>query len=123
MKWPYQLWKTVEEWEARWHNHNGRLLVLLKHSTACPISAAALQEFVIFCGKFRRKVDVAVLYVIESRALSNQVEADCGVTHESPQVLVIVDGKVLWHASHWQITYERMEQATLKGMKELTFQR
>jgi bacillithiol system protein YtxJ len=39
------------------------------------------------------------------RALSNQVAQDFGVIHESPQVILVREGKVVYHESHYGISY------------------
>jgi bacillithiol system protein YtxJ len=48
--------------------------------------------------------------VIESRPVSNEIATEMHVKHESPQVLLIRDQEVLWHTSHWNITFEKLEQ-------------
>ena len=35
-----------------------------------------------------------------------------GVEHQSPQALWIENGRVVWHASHWDITPEALAEAT-----------
>ncbi|MCB0358247.1 MAG: DUF2847 family protein [Bdellovibrionales bacterium] len=63
---------------------------IFKHSTRCPISAAAAEEV-------RSAVsndDVYWINVVEQRPLSDWVETAFGVQHESPQLLRVVDGAV-----------------------------
>jgi bacillithiol system protein YtxJ len=45
------------------------------------------------------------LDLIAYRALSDQIAKDFGVAHESPQILVIREGKVVYHESHYGISY------------------
>jgi bacillithiol system protein YtxJ len=75
-----------------------RPVVIFKHSLTCPISAAAYQEMLAFDG------DVALLEIQRSRALSREVEDRLGVEHESPQVIILNNGQVVWNASHFNIT-------------------
>lgn len=80
-------------------------VVVFKHSTTCPISAAAYGEMSRFDG------EVALVVVQGARILSQEIEQKTGVAHESPQVLVLRNGKVVWNASHWKVKAEAVEQA------------
>lgn len=55
--------------------------------------------------------------VLSQRPLSQAIEAQFGVRHESPQILIIEDGEVLWHASHRGVAPERV-RAALTGSRE-----
>ncbi len=83
---------------------------VLKHSTRCPISAAAWREYQRFEDTHPRAELWRVL-VIENKPLSAKVASDTGIVHQSPQVLLISDGQVAWHVSHWSITKEAMADA------------
>jgi len=80
-------------------------LVVFKHSTTCPISAAAYQEMSSFDG------EVALVEVQRAGSLSKEIEQKTGVAHESPQVLVLQKGKVVWDASHWKVKADAVQQA------------
>lgn len=75
-----------------------RPVVIFKHSLTCPISAAAYEEMTGFDG------EVALLEVQRSRELSQEIEERLGVAHESPQVIILQNGQVVWSASHFKIT-------------------
>ena len=85
-------------------------VVLFKHSTRCPISAAARQEMEKFADESPAATCRQVL-VIEQRPLSLLIAEETGVPHQSPQVLLLRDGKVVWHASHYNITSRRVTEA------------
>ncbi len=78
-----------------------------KHSTACPVSAAAAQ--VVESTAF----DLPVYWVdvIEQRKLSNQVAKRYGVRHESPQLLKIERGAATTVLSHHHISPAQLAQA------------
>jgi bacillithiol system protein YtxJ len=99
----------VAEWYSAWTKSIHRPLLLLKHSTACPISAAALGEFIIFTRKPKRTIDMYLVKVIESRLVSNQIAESTGIIHQSPQIMIMHNQQVLWQVTHWDITYERIE--------------
>ncbi len=83
--------------------------VLFKHSTRCPISAHALSEMERFHLQ-NPEVPIFVLDVIENRRLSEQVTRRTGVRHESPQLLLMEEGRVRWHASHFDVTARILEE-------------
>lgn len=47
--------------------------------------------------------------VIGQRSMSMAIADSLGVQHESPQLLMVRDGKVVAHGSHQQLTPERVE--------------
>ena len=82
-----------------------RPVVVFKHSNACPISAAAYREMEKFEG------DVSLVVVQTARDVSRELASITGIRHESPQVLVLRDGKAVWNASHFQIKAGAVAQA------------
>jgi bacillithiol system protein YtxJ len=85
-------------------------VLIFKHSTQCSISGEVHREFMDFAAK-APELKAAVILVIENRRLSEAVAERLGVRHESPQTLLIKDGRVVWHASHWSITSEALVTA------------
>ncbi len=91
-------------------------VIIFKHSTTCPISAAAFHAYESFLEEYDRmnnahEIDFSALKVIESRPVSLYLAKKLGVAHKSPQILLLKDGEVLWHESHWQITKEAIKKA------------
>ena len=54
---------------------------------------------------------IGLVVVQSARGLSNEIEARTGVAHESPQVFIMRDQRVVWTASHGQIKAEAIEGA------------
>jgi thioredoxin 1 len=79
------------------------LFLVFKHSTSCPISARAFAEYQAFLAA-RPDVPTAWIDVVDQRPWSQRVEEATGVRHESPQALLVRDGRVAWSASHGAIT-------------------
>ncbi|HHY72642.1 MAG TPA: bacillithiol system redox-active protein YtxJ [Bacillus bacterium] len=86
--------------------------LLIKHSLTCPISGTAFEEY----EKFVAQSDFPTfyLYVQEARPLSNYIAETFAVKHESPQAIIFEGGKVIWYASHWDITESSLKQAIEK---------
>lgn len=85
---------------------------VFKHSTRCPISSRARSEverYIATTGD--GGVPVYLNYVVESRPVSNEIERLLGVRHESPQLLLLRGGQVVWHTSHGGIRSEAMVEA------------
>jgi bacillithiol system protein YtxJ len=76
--------------------------VIFKHSTRCSISAVALQR--LQKAKQPDGLDFHFLDLLAHRPLSNKVSEVFDVHHESPQVLLIKDGKCIFDESHLGIS-------------------
>jgi monothiol bacilliredoxin len=74
-----------------------RPVIIFKHSNACGVSASAYREL--------EKLDnqVNMVEVQTAREVSRDLADLTGVQHETPQVIVLRDGKAVWNASHFQI--------------------
>lgn len=83
--------------------------VIYKHSTRCSVSFFALQNLQSLSEEAWGKADYHMLDVISSRSVSQFVSEKLGVRHESPQVLVLKDGEVVWDGSHYQVKAEAIE--------------
>jgi len=86
----------------------GRTIVY-KHSPTCSLCSWSIREVRALAeseGLTIHQVDV-----LAQRPLSGGIEAHFGVRHESPQVLIIDDGRVTWHGSHRALSAERLRAA------------
>ena len=81
-------------------------VVLFKHSTACPISRNAHREMEQFTD-----ADVNLVVVQSARELSNEIARRTGISHESPQTLIVRNGDVVWNAAHYDITADAVRAA------------
>ena len=83
--------------------------VLLKHSTRCPISAAALEQITQLRAQ-NPDVPVYLVDVNEQRDLSDEVAERLGAAHNSPQAFVLARGVPVWQASHYSIKARRLAE-------------
>lgn len=86
-----------------------KTVVVFKHSTRCGISRMALSGFERDFEPSNSNLEFYYLDILNYRELSNQIAAGFGVWHESPQLLIIKDEKVVYHASHGQIDAKKIE--------------
>ncbi len=54
----------------------------------------------------------------EDRGVSDAVEEELGVKHESPQIILMYENTPLWHTSHGNITRENLEFAVQKVQED-----
>jgi bacillithiol system protein YtxJ len=95
---PEQLRDIVQES----HEHP---VLIFKHSTTCSISAAAKAKIERQWPDATLPADTPIYYLdlLRYRPISGQISSELGVQHESPQLLLIQDGQVRYHASHMGI--------------------
>mgnify|MGYP003701057459 CR=1 FL=1 len=94
--------ETLEQALAR---SNDAPVVLFKHSTTCPISSMAYDQM----SKVTN--DVSLVVVQRAREVSSEIASRTGIQHESPQAIVLRNGKAVWSASHYDITAKAVEKA------------
>lgn len=98
--------ETEEQLEAVWDRD---LAIVYKHSTQCPISAAAHGEIQRFAGD-HPDAPVFMVDVHAARPLVREIADRTAVEHHSPQVIFLRDGVSEWDASHFEITAAALEQ-------------
>ena len=95
---------TKEELDGLFAKSSEQPVFLFKHSLTCPISAG------VFETVSGIDADVYLVVVQNARDISNQVAEKTGIRHESPQAIVIKDGKPVYHASHYDVTVQDVEK-------------
>ena len=77
--------------------------LLFKHSTRCSISAMAKHRLERDWLASTPSLQPFYLDLIAFRQISNEVESRFGIRHESPQALLIQNGRCVYDASHLDI--------------------
>lgn len=88
---------------------NDKPCIIFKHSTRCSISSMAYKRFERGWN-FNQAHKLFYLDLIQYKPLSSAIAEKFDVEHESPQVLVIRNGKCVFNASHGAITAEIVEE-------------
>jgi bacillithiol system protein YtxJ len=90
---------------------NAHPILIFKHSTRCSISAAAL-------NRLERKWDdskvgraeMFILDLIAYWSVSSEIAARYNIAHQSPQVLIILNGKCVYDNSHLGISFDEIAE-------------
>ena len=86
-----------------------QVVLLFKHSTRCPVSTAADNNFHKFAeSEMAERLRLVHLDLIAHRDISNAIATKTGIAHQSPQAIYLIDGKAVWHKSHLAITPEEL---------------
>lgn len=107
---------NLEELDRLLSESHTRPLLLFKHSYTCGVSAEALDELVEHLNAAVIAAGVpepqyAMVTVQTDRDVSNAVSRKLGIRHETPQALLVRDGRVIWSASHFRVTADAMKTA------------
>ncbi|MFN0036575.1 MAG: bacillithiol system redox-active protein YtxJ [Saprospiraceae bacterium] len=84
--------------------------LIFKHSTRCEICSIAKYRLEDDWDFGAGKMEAYYLDVLNFRPVSLQVADTFQVHHESPQVLLIVDGECIYDASQLDITVEELRE-------------
>ncbi len=82
-------------------NSTTKYQAIFKHSTRCGVSSGVLRQFER--QEDNGSIDFHFLDLLSYRDISGEIATKFGVMHQSPQLIVLKDGKVASHASHYDI--------------------
>ena len=103
----------IDELQQLLTESQSRPVLLFKHSYTCGVSLEALDELVAHLND--RECDCppqyAMVTVQTHRAVSNAIAQRLGVRHETPQALLVKNGRVVWSASHFRVTAAAVDDA------------
>jgi bacillithiol system protein YtxJ len=86
-------------------------IVIFKHSPTCGVSAQASEEIDELVERAALPLPLYVVSVRAQREVSEAITKRFAIRHESPQVLLVHRGAVLWHASHFRVTAAEIHAA------------
>ena len=88
-----------------------RPLVIFKHSRSCGTSAQAFDELIEHLDASDADVRYAIVTVQTHRDVSTAISRRLEIRHETPQALIVQDGRVVWSASHFRVTAQAVNAA------------
>lgn len=91
---------------------NEKTVLIFKHSIRCSISRFALKQFE---NEFdlEEKITPYFLDLLNHRDVSNEIANRFDVFHQSPQILLIKNGKAIFSTSHSDIDAKFLERFTV----------
>ncbi len=89
--------------------------VIFKHNTTCPISKSVRSKFEAEADTLTEVNSVYFLDLLANRNLSDAIAKEFDVEHESPQLLLIKDGKCTYSNSLYDITIGDTAEAIERG--------
>lgn len=102
--------ENASQLDALLERSKGRRVWIFKHSSTCSISSHAWSEFRRFAESVEGEVVFALIEVQTARPVSNDVAQRLGIRHQSPQAILLREGAVAWHASHFDIELAALRQ-------------
>jgi bacillithiol system protein YtxJ len=91
--------KQLEEIDKLSYTSEIKGILLFKHSTRCSISSMALNRLERSL-KISDSLPIYLLDLLDHRSISRHIAERYGVVHQSPQILIIKNGKCIYDASH-----------------------
>ena len=86
-------------------------VIIFKNSTRCSISHASLSDFERdLQSSDAFNAELYMLDVVAYRPVSLKIAEHFAINHQSPQLLLIVDGKCIYHNSHFGISLRDVKQ-------------
>src|SRR6476469_10722592 len=101
---PLKPLSRVDELEDAIAESSERPVLLFKHSRNCGVSCEALDELQAHVGRTDGTAVYKVVTVQSHRTVSDHMAARLGIRHETPQAILLRDGRPVWSAPHFRIT-------------------
>lgn len=100
---------TIQDVDRIVDESHSRYQIIFKHSTTCPVSSMAKH-------RLESKWDIDnvgthYLDLLSYREVSNHIADHLQVHHESPQVILIKDGEVIYDGSHLDISVDEIKES------------
>ena len=80
--------------------------IIYKHSTRCPLSSMVKSR--LQAKTLPEQFDFYELDLIAHRQISNKIADQFAVWHESPQVIIVVNGEAVYDESHMAIRLDEV---------------
>ena len=115
-------WKkieSVEQLEAIDELSKSNPVLIFKHSTRCGISMGVYADFEeTFRDGIPDNMEVFYLDILMHRNISNTIAEIYKVRHESPQVLIIQNGRCIMNKAHFAINFDELKNFILTETKK-----
>ena len=90
-----------EQWQGLLDESMNETVFLFKHSIRCGVSSMVLSRFERQMRE--RNKNYYFLNILANRDLSNWIADELNIRHESPQLIVLKEAKVIAYDSHYNL--------------------
>lgn len=100
-------WKNIaseEDLKKAVEESATKKVAIFKHSTSCFISKTVLKNFEKEVANSDKETSYYFLDLLAHRNISNEIADQFDITHQSPQLIVLENGKAIKDASHQSIS-------------------
>jgi bacillithiol system protein YtxJ len=96
---------------------NEHPILIFKHSTSCSISRTVLDRLQRnYKPEELPGVQTYFLDLLAHRNISNAIAQKFHVEHQSPQAIVLKNGKAVYAASHFEIDFRRIKDVSAAAL-------
>ncbi len=93
----------VTELEKLFSASHEKPIFFFKHSITCPISKNVFREV------SEIDTEIWLMVVQDTRKLCDAIAVKTSIKHETPQAIIVRDGEVVYHSSHYDTSTEIIE--------------
>jgi monothiol bacilliredoxin len=104
----------INQIEAITLQSNEKPILIFKNSTRCGVSRMSLKNFESEYDLNEIPIDLYFLDILKYRSISNEISIKFKVQHQSPQVIVLKNEKVIYHDSHFSICVKAIKKILAK---------
>ncbi|MFN0086725.1 MAG: bacillithiol system redox-active protein YtxJ [Blastocatellia bacterium] len=103
---------SSEELASALRESEERSVLFFKHSNTCEISDRAFREYRRYIeSPESSRASHFLITVQTAREVSRELARVTGVRHESPQAILVRNGKAVWNESHMALRKETLAKA------------
>ncbi len=109
---PWHMLTEAKQLDKIENESESKTIAIFKHSTRCGISRMVLRNFEseFKTGEEEESLKLYFLDLLNYRELSAEIAERFNVRHESPQLIVLKDKKVVQHSSHQSIDGKKLKE-------------
>jgi|SRR5690606_27907185 len=107
---PWHILNNMEQLDTIILESKNSPVAIFKHSTRCGISRGVMKIFERNYALTDDQLKLYYLDIFENRAISDEIAVRFQVNHESPQLIVIMDGLVVYYDSHHSIEASQLKK-------------
>ena len=107
---PWNSLSTLEQLDSIVEESLNKPIAIFKYSSRCGTSRMALRQFEKNYYIEDNRIKLYFLDLIAFREVSNEVSIRFQVLHQSPQLIVIKNGNMIHHSSHYNIDAGLLER-------------